>query len=150
MKNRTLYTMIFTVLLMFISLATFGQSTTKTLVKSFNVEGQEIVSIDIDAPVEVQKWSGKLLRIQLQISLETGSNALLKSLVQAGRYNLRHNLEDGSYSIYAPSLDMQVKVGGHPLQDDVSLIVYAPENITVVVPTNDAEEVAEEQPKSVN
>lgn len=150
MKNGTLNTMILATLLMFISLATFGQSTEKTLVKSFNIEGHEIVSIDIDAPVEVQKWSGKLLRIQLQISLETGSNALLKSLVQAGRYNLRHNLEDGSYSIYAPAMDMQVKIGGKPLQDNVSLLVYAPEDVTVVVPSNDTEEIAEEQPKTVN
>lgn len=131
MKKNTLISALFTVLLLFVSLFSFGQSVEKTLVKSFNLEGHESVSIEMDAPVEVKTWSNSIMRVQIQINLENGTDALLKSLVQAGRYNLRHKVVDGEYKIYAPAIDMQVKIGGKPLQDQVSFVVYTPEGVTV-------------------
>jgi macrodomain Ter protein organizer (MatP/YcbG family) len=148
MKNNTLISALFTVLLLFVSLFAFGQSVEKTLVKSFNLKGHESVSIEMDAPVEVKTWDNTIMRVQIQINLENGSDALLKSLVQAGRYNLRNKIEDGEYKVYAPALDMQVKIGGKPLQDHVSFIVYKPKKVTVTLPGNN--DTKEEVTGSVN
>lgn len=150
MENKTLFSTVLTVLLLFASLITYGQQAEKTLVKSFNLNGYESVAIAMEAPVEVRNWSNPLLRVQIQISIENGSDALLKSLVQAGRYNLRYEIVDGEYQIFAPSLDRIVKIGGKELQDKVSFIVFAPEGVVVTLPEDDAAEPAEEITQSVN
>ena len=149
MENKTLFSTAMTVLLLFASLITYGQQAEKTLVKSFNLNGYESVAIGMDAPVEVRTWNNPFLRVQIQISLENGSDALLKSLVQAGRYNLRYEIIDGEYNVYAPSLDRIVKIGGKPLNDQVQFVVFAPEGVTVMLPEN-AEEPTEVITESVN
>lgn len=149
MEINKIFSTVLTVLLLFASSFVFGQQAEKTLVKSFNVGAYETVAIQMDAPVEVQTWNNSLLRIQIHISLESGSDALLKSLVQAGRYNLRHRIEDGKYEIFAPDMDMLVKIGGKPLKDKVSFKVFAPEGVTVVLP-QDAEEDEVADAETVN
>jgi hypothetical protein len=149
MKNNQAFTTALTVLLLFASSFVFGQQAEKTLVKSFNLGVYEAVALDVDVPVEVQTWSNSLLRFQINITIENGSDALLKSLVQAGRYNFRYKVEDDQYTIYAPDLDKLIKIGGNPLQDKVSLTVFAPEGVTVVLPEQALQPESEEE-KSVN
>ncbi len=139
------YTLTMTALLLFVSFAVQGQQTVeKTLVKSFNLQGAQTVALNVNAPVEIRKYDGDLLRVQLKISLENGSEALLKSLVRAGRYNLRQDAaQEDAYTIVAPDLDLEVKIGGKPLADQVSLVVFHPENVAVQIPQQEEEEVAE-------
>lgn len=146
MRNFLLQSLTLTVLLLFVSFMTYGQQVEKTLVKSFNLEGNQQVALQMDGPIEVRTWNNNFLRVQMQVTLREGSEALLKSLVQAGRYNLRHEIEEETYKVLAPMLAMEVKVGGKPLQDEVSYIVFAPENVVVKVP--DSKSASAEEPSS--
>lgn len=146
MRNFLLQSLMLTVLLLFVSSMTYGQQVEKTLVKSFNLEGNQQVALQMDGPIEVRTWNNNFLRVQMQVTLREGSEALLKSLVQAGRYNLRHEIEEETYKVLAPMLAMEVKVGGKPLQDEVSYIVFAPENVIVKVP--DSKSASAEAPSS--
>ena len=134
MRNFILRSLTLTVLLLFVSFMTYGQQVEKTLVKSFNLQGSQIVALQMTGPIEVRTWNNNFLRVQMQVSLKEGSEALLKSLVQAGRYNLLSEMENDACNVLAPKLGLEVKVGGKPLQDEVSYIVFAPENVTVKVP----------------
>ena len=134
MRNFILRSLTLTVLLLFVSFMTYGQQVEKTLVKSFNLQGSQIVALQMTGPIEVRTWNNNFLRVQMQVSLKEGSEALLKSLVQAGRYNLRYEMDGEAYTVLAPQLGLEVKVGGKPLQDVVSYLVYAPENVIVKVP----------------
>ena len=136
MRNFILQSLIPTALLLFVSLLSYGQQVEKTLVKSFNLQGNQVVAMQMDGPIEVRTWDNDFLRVQMQVSLEEGSEALLKSLVQAGRYNLRYEVDEEAYRILAPQLALEVKVGGKPLKDKVSYLVFAPENVLVKVPEN--------------
>ncbi|MCB9264815.1 MAG: hypothetical protein H6558_07315 [Lewinellaceae bacterium] len=136
MRNFRLQSLTLTVLLLFVSFMGFGQQVEKTLVKSFNLQGNQVVALQMDGPIEVTTWNNNFLRVQMQVTLKEGSEALLKSLVQAGRYNLRYEIDEEAYKVLAPKLDFEVKVGGKPLQDEVSYIVFAPENVIVKVPEN--------------
>jgi hypothetical protein len=145
MKNyHNLHTLATTVLLLFVSFTVFGQQAVeKTLVKSFNLGGTQTVALDIDAPVQIQESNNNLLRVQMKIRLENGSEALLKSLVRAGRYNLKHEItEEGTYKIFAPDLGMEVKIGGKPLQDQVSFVISKPKNTMLDAPALEANEEA--------
>jgi hypothetical protein len=106
----------------------------KVLVKSFNLQGNEIVSLDLGEPVEVQKWDKGTVRIQMNISLKNGTNIILKSLVRLGKYNLKSKVEDGIFYINGPELRKQIEVGGVPLLESVSIKVFVPENVLILGP----------------
>jgi hypothetical protein len=65
----------------------------------------------------------------MHIELDRGSEALLKSLVRAGRYNLTAEETEDIYSIVAPNLNREIKIGGQPLNDQVSFVVKKPRNV---------------------
>jgi hypothetical protein len=110
----------------------YGQQAEKTFVKSFNLKGAQVVLLDLDGKIEVKEWSNNnLMRVQINVGLENGTEAMLKSLVQAGRYNLNSNDETGEYKVFAPGLARQVKFRGQELLENISYTVFAPENVTI-------------------
>ncbi|MCF8443108.1 MAG: hypothetical protein K9H23_22420 [Saprospiraceae bacterium] len=109
-----------------------AQHAEKTLVKSFNLNGQNAVFLDLDGDVKVITWNEPQMRIQMTITLQNGSETMLKSLVTSGRYNLNPSEENGAYSIIAPGLDRQIKLGnGQLLGEQISYEVYAPKEVTI-------------------
>lgn len=125
---------ILTIFLLGITSLAFAQSTEKTLVKSFPLEAKT-VSLDLIGATEVKTWDNELLRVQITITLHNGSEAVLKSLISAGRYNLIAKIENGQTVISAPAMAREVQIGGKALQDDVSFIIYAPKNASVTSKT---------------
>ncbi len=133
-KKSNYHTTVLTILLMLVAPMLFGQQAEKTLVKSFNLEGLQTVSLGIDAPVEITEWDQPFLRVQMHIELETGSEALLKSLVRAGRYNLKGQTAKDIYTIIAPDLNREVKIGGQLLADRVTFVINKPRHVQFVQP----------------
>jgi len=115
----------------------FAQNAEKILVKSFNLKGKQIVLMDVDGDVEVKEWNGDIMRIQMSIELTNGTNSMLKSLVQARRYNLMGNVKGDELVINMPSLAKQVKIRGKELHEKISYTVFAPADVQVKL-TNDS------------
>lgn len=112
----------------------WGQTIEKVLVKSFNLQGAQEVVLKTTGGVTVQTWEQDILRIQMTIGLDQGgSDAMLKSLLQAGRYNLRAELVEGRLVIDNPGLERDVLRNGQPLAERISFVVFAPENLRVEV-----------------
>ncbi len=129
MKNRMSFLLLSLLLAVVPSKA---QQAEKTLVKSFNLNGQTTILMDVDGLVTVTTWNEPQMRIQMNITLQNGSETMLKSLVTAGRYNLDSKEVDGSYSIVAPGLDRQIKLGnGQLLGEQITFTVLAPKDVTV-------------------
>ena len=114
-----------------VGILSFAQQAEKTLVKTFNLHGNNVVRLDINGPVEVRTWKNPTMRVQMTISSENGSNALLKSLVQSGRYNLRSTQGEEGLVINAPAFKREVKLGKTLIQENLSFVIYAPENTSV-------------------
>lgn len=130
--TTTLRTLIITMLLLLIAPLAFGQVAEKTLVKSFAVAKGQSIALDVDHPVEVKTWNNDLMRIQMTIQLENGNESVLKSLISVGRYNLvADNDGSGNVTITAPNLEREVKIGGEPLVDALSIVVFVPDNVQV-------------------
>ncbi len=109
-----------------------AQHAEKTLVKSFNLNGQTAVLLDMDGDMDVTTWNEPQMRIQMTITLQNGSETMLKTLVTAGRYNLDSKEKDGAFSIVAPGLGRQVKLGsGQFLGEQISYRVFAPKGVTI-------------------
>ncbi len=122
-------------LLLLIVPFTLAQSAEKTLVKSFAFEKNETVTLHLPGTVALQTWDSPLLRVQISIVLDNGSEAVLKSLISAGRYNLTTENKDGQIFIIAPAMDKTVRIGGKPLEDTVRFLVFAPDNLSVKIKT---------------
>jgi hypothetical protein len=108
-----------------------GQSSEKILVSTINMNQQNTLIFDLEGPVEVRKWSDSFVQVQAAIFIENSNDAVLKSLVQAGRYQLKNRITADGLVVEAPSLGKQVSVGGVTLKERMSYLVYVPENITV-------------------
>lgn len=121
-------------LFLLISTMVVAQQAEKTLVKAFNLQGHQLVEVKMDGPVEVRTWKETTLRVQMNVKLENGSEALLKSLVQIGRYNMKSNTAEGGFQIFAPNLEREVKIGGELIQENYSFVIYAPEGVQVKLP----------------
>lgn len=124
-----------TILLLGVTSIAFTQSE-KTLVKSFPLEASQTVSLDLPGAIKVKTWDGDLLRIQMTITLQNGNEAVLKSLISAGRYNLIAKVNGSTMNVTAPSLAREVQIGGKALGDNVTFLVFAPKNISVKLPTS--------------
>lgn len=122
------------IFLLSFSVFSFAQNAEKILVKSFNLHGSQIVKLNLDAPVEVQTWNGDVMRIQITIGLPNGSEAMLKSLITAGRYNLTSSEDGDSYIVNAPGLEREVVFRGNPLEEKISYQVFAPKDVVVKLP----------------
>ncbi|RMG85812.1 MAG: hypothetical protein D6714_05290 [Bacteroidetes bacterium] len=135
-------------LLLSTAITTLHGQSEKTLVKSFNLNGNQFVLLDLEGNVDVKTWKGDLMRIQITVALENGTEAMLKSLVQAGRYNLKGDDATGEFVVTAPGLQRKVTVRGKELVENISYTVFAPENVTVRL--NDSASTSKEDVKIPN
>jgi hypothetical protein len=107
-----------------------GQQAEKTLVKAFNLQGNNAVMLNVGGQAEVKEWSQSQVRIMMTVTLEQGSEQILKSLVQAGRYNLQSSTENGLFVITAPGLEKQIKMsGGKEIRENIHFEIYVPHNV---------------------
>ncbi len=103
----------------------------KTLVKSFNLQGNDIVDLELQGDIQVEEWNSPIVRIEMLISLKNGNEMLLKSLIKAGRYNLVSTETADSYKISIPGLERDVTVKGKTLIDKVSYVISVPEGVNI-------------------
>ena len=125
----------------------FGQSTERTLVKSFNVKDVETIHFNIEGDVEVKTWSKDLMRIEMKISLENGTDRLLKSMVVANRFNLDSEMSEGEMTIFASSLENRITIGGKEIQEKITYTVNVPESILTNVLEKETLTLAEKKEK---
>lgn len=120
--------------LMLAAAGLFAQTVEKTFVKAFNLQGAQDVTLQFNGAVDVQTWSQPIARIQMTVQVERGTDTMLRSLTQAGRYNLLGKLlEDGTFAISTPGLARAMHVNGQTLVEGVSYVVFVPENVRVTV-----------------
>ncbi len=119
------------VLILLVTTVTFGQNAETILVKAFNLKGNNTVALDLNGTVETETWSENYLRIQMTVSLDNGSQAMLKSLIKAGRYNLQGAATDAGFAVDMPNIERTVTVGGKELIEKYSFTVFAPSKVSV-------------------
>ena len=142
MKTLRTYSLI--LLATMVATSAFAQNAERTLVKSFNLKGKQIVVMEVDGNVEVKEYSGDIMRIQMSIELTNGSNSMLKSLIQARRYTLVSTVDGEELKINMPSMEKQVKIRGKELTEKISYTVFAPANVQVKLSNESSASTAEE------
>ncbi len=110
-----------------------GQAQT-TFVKSFKLNGNDYVILNLDGEVEVKEWEDSFLRIHTNVAIDNASSQALKAFSMQGRYNLKPSItDDGSLSIEAVPRPVNVKYKGQTLGENVTYTVFIPKNVGIEV-----------------
>ena len=131
MKSKIIYSLVLSLLLVSINLT--GQAhIERTLVKGFNLEGNNTVLIDVaeNSEVIINDWNQDQMRVIMTVSLTNGSDMMLKSLVKVGRYNLDSSNEPDFFRVFLPALERKVKLrNGGVLVENIDFEVFKPSNV---------------------
>ena len=138
MRKRSTILFLFTCLLFAPSL--YGQGAERVLVKSFNLEGNYALQLELPGNIEVREWENAYLRVEMRVSVAHISDGLLRTLIQSGRYNIYGKGDQGVYKVFIPGLYKQVKVGGREIEEHFSFVVLCPSSVGVVEPAEETEQ----------
>jgi len=144
MKTSNLFSTF--LLLLFCQSLAFGQMSSKTLVKSFNLQGLQTIDLQLDGHVEIQEWDNDIVRIQMTITSDNMAESTLKSLIKAGRYNIKSVEEKDAVKIYLPGVEREIRIKGTPINDDITYIINVPSSI-FVKQADDTAAAFEQKPK---
>ena len=122
---------------------TYGQ-TEKTVVKTFNLQGNSSVVLNLNGAVEIKEWSENTLRVHMNIKLNNSNVHMLKYLLTQGRYNLK--LENTSRGLVLTSpgreQDVVINKNGDILSETVNYTVFVPHNVsTEIINKSENEEI---------
>jgi hypothetical protein len=117
--------------IIFIAIFAFGtmsaqQLVEKTLVKPVNLFGNNQINIMVGGEVSIQEWSNEHAQVEMSITAYGVNSQVLKSLVAAGRYNIKVENKDNIIILSSPNLAKSLRVRGNLLKDEVKYILYVP------------------------
>jgi hypothetical protein len=78
---------IFTFIAYFIVNQVFGQLE-KTIHQTFNVTDATNIAVQVSGDFKVENWPGDAVLVETSIKLENATNAILKHVVETGRYTI--------------------------------------------------------------
>jgi hypothetical protein len=101
----------------------------KSLVKSFNLNGAKQVLVDVkNATIVIKQSDDEVMKVQTDVNLKNGSEALYDQLSKAGRYNLSLSAESPAATLTAAARP-SIKVAGADLDEEVIITVTVPKYV---------------------
>lgn len=130
MKN-----VIFLVALMLITSISIAQQAQKNLLKTFDLNGQTEVVLNLSGDVNIERWNNSTMRVQMDISYENASIHIMKYMISKGRYNLVMSAETNGLVIEHPNKTEMPKISkeGTLLKETIVYTVVVPQGVTVIV-----------------
>lgn len=104
----------------------------KSLIKSFNLSGANVVVLDLKGQVELKTADNAALRLQTDIELKNGNANLFQIFLTKKRYDIQTSIRNSDFLLTAPDRDL-VRLGSVELQETVAYIVYIPEGVSAKV-----------------
>lgn len=101
----------------------------KSLVKSFQYNGEKNIELDLPGEVSVSEWDEPFIRVQLNIELKQSQKKIFRALLLSGRYSIRSQSEKEVLLLDLPKYDLEV--AGKKIKDKISYIIYVPRYVKV-------------------
>jgi hypothetical protein len=118
MKNLIL----FLVFLFYVHIS-FGQSE-KTLVKSFNVNVNEVV-FNLNCKKSLLTWDKTYVKVELIVKTNLRYE-ILDVLVKNGRYTFNGEISSQTLTISLPNLKDKIKIGDNELSESFEIKIWSP------------------------
>lgn len=110
------------------------QSSTKTLIKTFNVKGFNLITADLEGKLNVQHWDNEnLARVKMVITYQNANEHMMKYLIMKGRYNLQFSKEKDNL-LYHPNYTkkLQINKKGDLLIEHISYTLILPRDVKLI------------------
>jgi len=134
--------LIFTNFILLLALGMFAQ-VNRTFVQTFAAGGTDVVHIILPGTIEVTRWSNSTIRVLTEIELPGKNDAMLRALIQSGRYQLRYETAGTAGRLGSAMLENPAVINGHTLREKISFKIMIPEWLEVM-PTMEAESEEDE------
>ncbi len=115
-----------------------AQTAAKTFNKTFNTDGQSIITLDLPGTIDLKVWDNPTVRIEISVSLPSGNNAMLNELATVGRYNLVSKSTPTQLVITAPNMAKQVRVKGEIIRETLTFVVFVPKDLKIEMHNTEA------------
>lgn len=117
-----------------------AQTSSKTLVQSFNLKGKSEMALPAHGQVTVTHWKGNYAQVQVEIELPNATEGKLKSLVATGRYQVETESFGTVLVLRFPGLEKEYGINDISVKDQLRFTVFVPEGVEVEVgPVTDSE-----------
>ena len=130
MKN-----IIFLFALMLVTSISVAQQAQKNLLKTFDLNSQTEVVLNLDGDVNIERWNNSTLRVQMDISYENASVHIMKYMISKGRYNLVMSPKPTGLVIEHPNKTDSPKINkeGELLKETIVYTIVVPQGVTVII-----------------
>lgn len=112
-----------------------AQQAQKNLLKTFDLNGQKEVVLNLDGDVNIERWNNSTMRVQMEINYHNASEHIMKYLISKGRYNLATNNTEHGFVLEHTNRTSapQINKEGDTLEETIVYTIYVPQNVTVIV-----------------
>lgn len=133
MKN-----IIFLFALILVTSSSVAQQAQKNLLKTFDLNGQRQVVLNLDGDVNIERWNNGTLRVQMDISYENANVHIMKYMISKGRYNLAmSSTADGLVIEHPNTLDpAKISKDGTLLKEAIVYTVVLPKDVKIIINEN--------------
>jgi hypothetical protein len=111
------------------ALQIFSQ-TEKILVKSIDLNGNQIIAVYLSGKTTFHEWDKDFIRVTTRIGLVNSSASILDRLVIAGRYDIISSEKEGEMQLTMPKILKPINHKGVILEEKFHYEIFIPKNTT--------------------
>lgn len=119
-----------TIFFLFCAVATHAQIQ-KNIVKSYQHEGAQLVTLAVEGEVEVEEWDENIVRLVTSIDAINFNEATLKALTEAGRYTASSKNINGNFILTMLKAQKEVTLKGVKIEEKYHFKLFVPRGTTV-------------------
>jgi hypothetical protein len=119
--------------MVFILGCTFGASSQvqKNIVKSYQYNGAQVVTLAVEGEVEIEEWDEKIVRLVTTIDALNFNEQTLKALTEAGRYTASSKNVDNAIILTMLKAQRALEIRGTVIEEKYRFKVFVPRGVTV-------------------
>ncbi|MBL4650146.1 MAG: hypothetical protein JKY03_10470 [Aureispira sp.] len=119
--------------ILFILGCTFGASSQvqKNIVKSFQYNGFQVLTLAVEGKVEIEEWDEKIVRLVTTIDAVNFNEQTLKALTKAGRYTSTSKNVDNTMILTMLKAQKKLEIRGVVIEEKYIFKIFVPRGVTV-------------------
>ena len=125
---KTIYSSIFFFLLAFTQLHAQAEN---VLIKSVAVKTSSL-QINIPGEISAKTWDNSYVRLVITVSAKETNTEMLKSLANAGRYDIQSEVKGDQTMIFLPNIIKALNLKGIILNEKFKIEVFMPQDMQLL------------------
>lgn len=131
-KTRTKMTTLLYTFVYLASLYTPIPSSAQDFHKVFELGENNVLSLNLDAPYEVETWAGNTILTKTTVTFKNIPPNILEHFIKQGRYEIVENVTDTEIELSLKKLNRDpIRTKNGVAEETINIKIFVPENCTV-------------------